>query len=617
MMPGRYAGPTYGVNREIFIDTRGSLRVASARADECPRPRPRFWHWAPAEHRAATARRSRLSGRHHDRRGPGLLTRAHIRPALLALALLPSIAAARLLGGREFRVNTTTAGDQYISGVARQGAAGTIVTWYNSGPGTVFAQRYDADGLPIGSEIDVSPGYQDLAAAASGNFVTMIVGLSPVMRFFDASGVPFGPAFSPVAGFTSGADIAKVGAGYVFVWSAQSDGAGYGIFARRYDDAGNALGSTISVNSSTADDQFAPVVAGDAAGNFTVVWDTYPGVYPGWNLVARSFDASNTPLGPDYTVAPYGPSHGIGSNDAGMVAIVWDDANHLVGRLYGAGTPVTAAFDVSNDPADNSFGPQAAVDAAGNVFFVWERFSGAVRGRFHESSGAPLTPAFDLSSYAPGFAQSPYAAAGANGSFFVAWSQVPNGGRGRDGDGSGIFARRFAHEIGIGGRQVLIRDDPDMTKRKIRFIANDTVVSTSPAAGVDPVTDGAYLHVHGNGATTDSACMALPAGGWTASGDPAAPTYDYRDPDYVNGPCGRVRVRSRVITATCRASAMPITYSLDEPAQGAVGVQFVSGASLYCAALGGTVVKDTQNSQFRARGAAPPSICPTPPASCP
>jgi len=142
-------------------------------------------------------------------------------------------------------------------------------------------------------------------------------------------------------------------------------------------------------------------------------------------------------------------------------------------------------------------------------------------------------------------------------------------------------------------------------------------VSTAPVDGIDPVTDGAFLHVHGNGGTTDSACLPLPAGGWVASGDPASPIYDYRDTGYLNGPCNRARVRKGVISASCRATSAPISYSLDEPAQGSVGVRLISGANLYCAAFGGTVVKDTQNGQFRARGAPAPLPCPTPPASCP
>jgi hypothetical protein len=65
--------------------------------------------------------------------------------------------------GKEFRVNTTTAGNQTEPAVATDGAAGFVILW--QGPGLmeeggedIFAQRLDPNGLPVGGEFRVN-GY--------------------------------------------------------------------------------------------------------------------------------------------------------------------------------------------------------------------------------------------------------------------------------------------------------------------------------------------------------------------------------------------------------------------------------------------------------------------------
>src|SRR5204862_410932 len=50
------------------------------------------------------------------------------------------------------------------------------------------------------------------------------------------------------------------------------DGSGSGIFARRYDSAGDAVGNEFRINSTTHGDQTLPAVGADGSGGFTVAW---------------------------------------------------------------------------------------------------------------------------------------------------------------------------------------------------------------------------------------------------------------------------------------------------------------------------------------------------------
>ena len=72
-------------------------------------------------------------------------------------------------------------------------------------------------------------------------------------------------------------DIAIDAAGnFVVTWMGEEyNGAGWGIYGRRFNSAGSALASEFHVNTSTSNDQITPAVAMDTQGNFVVTWASY------------------------------------------------------------------------------------------------------------------------------------------------------------------------------------------------------------------------------------------------------------------------------------------------------------------------------------------------------
>ena len=91
------------------------------------------------------------------------------------------------------------------------------------------------------------------------------------------------------------------GAGnFVIVWSGEGNGS-YGVFARRYDAAGNALGDQFKVSTTSDYDYFADAKS-DRAGNFMVVWHGAPTGAGQKDILARRFDAAGTPLGDEFVV---------------------------------------------------------------------------------------------------------------------------------------------------------------------------------------------------------------------------------------------------------------------------------------------------------------------------
>jgi hypothetical protein len=60
--------------------------------------------------------------------------------------------------GDEFRVNTTTASEQRYSSVATLADGEFVITRTSDGPNPgIYAQRYDANGQPVGDNNEVIP----------------------------------------------------------------------------------------------------------------------------------------------------------------------------------------------------------------------------------------------------------------------------------------------------------------------------------------------------------------------------------------------------------------------------------------------------------------------------
>ncbi len=194
----------------------------------------------------------------------------------------------------EALVNTTTTGVQTAAAVARH-AGGHVVAWQSAGQdgsgNGIHAQRFDSAGVKVGSEFRI-------------NLTTV------------------GDQKTP--------SVATNAAGeFVVAWeSANQDGSGLGVIARRFDSAGAALTGEVLVNTTTASDQFDPGVVLADDGRFAVAWastaqdhaDAGRGVY------LRSFAADGGPIGPEILVnsvtvdVQAAPSLGIAA-DGRMVAV--------------------------------------------------------------------------------------------------------------------------------------------------------------------------------------------------------------------------------------------------------------------------------------------------------
>ena len=444
-----------------------------------------------------------------------LLSRVLLAVAVLLVVPLP--AGAELAAIRpEFQVSTSESYIYYgyiYSQAHNEGrgsvdidasAGGTfVVAWedlYEYGPGYyaysipgAFVRRVDKFGRAFGPEFRVSAltnyakGGVAVASDPVGRFMVVWddyraegnYDLGILGRRYDAGGhTPTGPLLinTITTGDQATPKVAADGAGNFMVVWADSDPYGYGyagykISGRRFDSAGSAQGDQFQINTSYCDfcaysgfESFATHddmdVAGDAGGNFMVVWRGPDGTGSSSSYYAdvfgRVFDSTGTPTGPDFLVPTYTTGGQIGpsvvADGAGRFIVAWADgissySPHVHARRFDStGTPLGDEFQVSTQTIyDFTYGPSVAADASGSFVVTWDvQGNGnyyAVYGREFDSTGAPVADQFriDVADDYDGDGLSRHNVAGsAAGEFVVVWGQP----------------RRDTYYYGVDGRQI-------------------------------------------------------------------------------------------------------------------------------------------------------------------
>lgn len=245
--------------------------------------------------------------------------------AILAICLVAAELAPAWVGGREIRVNETTAREQRFADIVAAGG-GFAVAWESGrqdGQGLgVYVRRFSRVGRPRGGEVQVNTtiaGDQSAPALAEGRRGGFVVVWSSgrvgsrrlvYARRFSPRGVPSGVEI-PVS--TGGVDpsghgevapeaATGLGGGFTVVWeSGELDSTK--IFARRFDAFGEPLGAEVRVTSGAIGgaERAAAVAPGPGRG-FTVVWEQ---ISPRGesDVFARRFDAAANPLGGEIPVA--------------------------------------------------------------------------------------------------------------------------------------------------------------------------------------------------------------------------------------------------------------------------------------------------------------------------
>lgn len=433
--------------------------------------------------------------------------------------------------GTRIQVNATTANQQRARAAAMDATGDSVVVWTDyggtDGSGTgVFAQRYERDGSPVGSEFQVNtytPGDQaspDVAMDASGNFVVVWTSNNQAAvdsaqdvyaRRFRADGTAYGGEML-VNTVTSNQQLAPAVAmsatgAFVVAWHDERALSGKDfsrstnrsdIFARHYDKDGNATGGEFRVNTVLSGWQNAPAVAMAADGRFVVVWEHQPASAE-FIISARRYWADAVPIGGGFqvntTTSTYQGKAAVDMDAAGDFVVAWlsrSGGNHIVARRYQDGTAAGGEFQVDTiATATSERGhPVVAMDANGGFVVAW---------------GDPYGPDY------------PSVAMDAAGDWMAAWT----GYNGADGDGAGVFAQRYARETSLDIKSTLALAPAGTVEAGAGLALTAGIENTEPPA---TLTGNATIDAALTEASGLTATLTLPEGaafgkatgaGWT------------------------------------------------------------------------------------------------------
>jgi T1SS-143 domain-containing protein len=322
--------------------------------------------------------------------------------------------------GDQFRMNTTTAGYQQFPSLAALNDGGYVATWSSAGQDGsgfgIFSQRYDSAGHPQGSEFQVNTFtssdqiHSSVATLSNGDYVVTWTssgedgsGSGIYGRRFNAAGEAETGEFrinvTTSQSQTDSSIAALANGGFVVTWTSYGqDGSAEGVFARRYDAAGQPSGE-FRVNSFTNDDQSLSSVAGLAGGDFVVTWTSYDQDGNGYGIYGQRYDANGVVSGGEFR---------INSTTA------FDQIYASVAALTGGGFVVTWTSYFQD----------------GGGFGVY--------GQRYDSTGAPSGTEFLVNTTTAGVQDYPSVTALADGGYLVTWESS-----GQDGSGYGIYGQRY------------------------------------------------------------------------------------------------------------------------------------------------------------------------------
>jgi hypothetical protein len=394
--------------------------------------------------------------------------------ALLLVAVMEDVSLAQP-AGPEFRVNTYTSFAQ-IQGSVAFGGNGTFVIAWQSGsalPGGsqdgslygVYAQRYAANGTPVGPEFRVNTTTTDnqsapsVAADGGGNFVVVWnskqdpdASFGIYAQRFAADGSPRGGEFR-VNTYTTdrqvGAAIASDPDGnFVVVWSSYGqDGNGYGIFGQRFAADGSPRGGEFQANTETSGNEYFGSVACDSTGSFVVVWS----IGSFWPMGAgQRFDASGAPLGSEFPI------------DGAYPKVTWYDTDRYVvvrqagmpfrdifaQTFTGEGVPVSGEFRVNSYTNYDQKYPSVAADGNGGFFVVWQGIESVasdldIFGRRFDGAGVTSGSDLRINTYTTSQQIYPRIASSPKGVVVIVWNSGTE-----DDTLYGLYGQRYSFVAG-------------------------------------------------------------------------------------------------------------------------------------------------------------------------
>ncbi|HEY1189381.1 MAG TPA: Calx-beta domain-containing protein, partial [Gemmata sp.] len=289
---------------------------------------------------------------------------------------------------------------------------------------------------------------------------------TPALIGLESNDVPV----SVTGGADGNGDIAVKadGTGFVVTYKAP-DASGSGVYFKRYDANWQLVQGPVAVNTVTLNNQQSPSIGVDAAGNFVIAWESYgqdPGDATGVSgIYARRFMADGTAVDSaefrvNTTTANNQFQPDAAVNAAGQFVVTFSGGSFLAEDVFaqsysgitvgasGNPTKVGGEAVVNNTSAstDDQTAPAVAIDASGNYVVAYQSYGQdnpgggnfGIYARRMNQTGTTNGAEFLVNTVTAGNQQFPDIAMDGSGNFNIVWYSD-----GVDGSGTAIVMQRY------------------------------------------------------------------------------------------------------------------------------------------------------------------------------
>ena len=302
----------------------------------------------------------------------------------------------------------------------------------------------------------------------------------------------------PVDQFFSEPSVAADDAGnFVVGWLATDDHSGNpAMRVRRYAADGRPLGPSFQVTPSGANvlmPSVASAVAMNGRGEFVVAWAEPTGIF------ARRYDAAGQPTGDSVVIesadaGPYATVQ-LAIDDSGRFAAVWQvgvDSLTVFVRHFGAdGQPAGDRNVVATNVAPNlgPAMPDVVMDAGGDTLVTWTDPTAGFRGRRYSATGQAKGDTIQFAEPPAGTFVAGDAALDSHGDILASWRVVE-----QPDTHATIYARQFTADGAPAGEAAVVFDGPVSTMFAAPVIAVDDDGGRAVALWTRDAGDGGGGH---------------------------------------------------------------------------------------------------------------------------
>ena len=309
---------------------------------------------------------------------------------------------------------------------------------------------------------------------------------------------------------------------FVVTWT--SIGQGGGIYAQRYDNAGDRVGSEFQVNTFTINSQSNSSVAALEDGGFVVTWSSSGQDGSGDGIYAQRYDSAGVAVGSEFQVNTFTTGDqrysSVAALEDGGFVVTWSSINQdgsgwgtYAQRYESAGEAVGSEFQVNTFTTNSQVHSSVAALADGGFVVTWSSFgpdgSGSgIYAQRYDNAGVAVGSEFQVNTYT--FIGQIYSSVAAleDGGFVVTWTS-----NGQDGSSYGIYAQRFDADGMSVGEETRLNEitagaqiaETHLSGEPTAVLPDGTLVSTWSGNGTEEVFVRLFDLPAGNATDEDTA----------------------------------------------------------------------------------------------------------------